>query len=439
MTETRLRPTVGVTIGDPAGIGPEIVVRALAEGAARQTVDVVVIGDRWVLQRAMGATGVGVEFVAEGSPRLIDLANVDHRLQWGKVQATAGAAAGQFIERAVQEALAGRVDALATAPISKEALWRAGYRYPGHTEMLGALTGRPDPLTMFQVRNLRIFFLTRHLSLREAVDQVTRSRIAAILPRIDEALRSIGFERPRVAVAALNPHAGEGGALGLEDQEQIAPAVEEARSRGIDVHGPVPADAVFAQAMEGRYDAVLSLYHDQGRAGGGAMKARPRNWFVKGHGLGNDYLVVEPKDLSFKLTVAAVRAICDRHTGVGSDGILALVPSRRADFGVRIFNPDGSEAEKSGNGLRILSRFLYDHRHTRKRNFTIETRGGVARAALAGRRGGGAGRRVAVAMPGGQLGVTIDADWTVHMTGPAEEVCAGTFSGGLLRRLRRAR
>ena len=264
MTETRLRPTVGVTIGDPAGIGPEIVVRALAEDAARQSVDVVVIGDRWVLQRAMGATGVGVEFVAEGSPRLIDLANVDHRLQWGKVQATAGAAAGQFIERGVQEALAGRVDALATAPISKEALWRAGYRYPGHTEMLGALTGRSDPLTMFQVRNLRIFFLTRHLSLREAVDQVTRSRIAAILPRIDEALRSIGFERPRVAVAALNPHAGEGGALGLEDQEQIAPAVEEARSRGIDVHGPVPADAVFAQAMEGRYDAVLSLYHDQG-------------------------------------------------------------------------------------------------------------------------------------------------------------------------------
>src|SRR3990170_4862651 len=215
MTETRLRPTVGVTIGDPAGIGPEIVVRALAEDAACQSLDVVVIGDRWVLQRATGATGVGVEFVAEGSPRLIDLANVDHRLQWGKVQATAGAAAGQFIERGVQEALAGRVDALATAPISKEALWRAGYRYPGHTEMLGALTGRPDPLTMFQVRNLRIFFLTRHLSLREAVDQVTRSRIAAIL-------------------------------------------------RGIDVYGPVPADAVFAQAMEGRYDAVLSLYHDQG-------------------------------------------------------------------------------------------------------------------------------------------------------------------------------
>src|SRR3972149_126725 len=238
MAETRLRPTVGVTIGARAGMGREVGVRGRAEDPARQSVDVVVIGDRWVLQRAMGATGVGVEFVAEGSPRLIDLANVDHRLQWGKVQATPPGAGGQFIERGVQEALAGRVDALATAPISKEALWRAGYRYPGHTEMLGALTGRADPLTMFQVRNLRIFFLTRPLSLREAVDQVTRSRIAAILPRIDEALRSIGFERPRVAVAALNPPAGEGGALGLGDQEQVAPAGGGGGSRGPAVPGP---------------------------------------------------------------------------------------------------------------------------------------------------------------------------------------------------------
>ncbi len=258
------RPAIGVTIGDPAGIGPEIVVRAVAEDAVRASADVVVIGDAWVLRRAMDVTGVRVAFQPEGSPRLIDLANVDHRLQWGKVQATAGAAAGQFIERGTQEVLAGRLDALATAPISKEALWRAGYRYPGHTEMLGALAGRPDPLTMFLVRNLRIFFLTRHLSLRDAVERVTRERIAAMLPRIDEALRAIGFERPRVAVAALNPHAGEGGALGAEDQEQIAPAVAEARARGLSVDGPVPADAVFSQGLEGRYDAVLALYHDQG-------------------------------------------------------------------------------------------------------------------------------------------------------------------------------
>jgi 4-hydroxythreonine-4-phosphate dehydrogenase len=257
-------PTIGITIGDPAGIGPEIVVRAVADPAVRQSVRSVVIGDAWVLGRAMEATGVRVEFTPDGPVSLIDLGNVDHRLQWGKLQATAGAAAGQFIERAVDEALAGRIDALATAPINKEALWRAGYRHLGHTEMLGALTGSPDPLTMFLVRDLRIFFLTRHLSLREAIDQVTQARIAQILPRIDTALRALGLSTPHIAVAALNPHAGEGGALGREDLEEIAPAVARARETGLRVDGPIPADSVFAQALDGRYDAVLSLYHDQG-------------------------------------------------------------------------------------------------------------------------------------------------------------------------------
>ena len=257
-------PVVAVTIGDPAGIGPEIVVRALTHDAVRGSVQAVVVGDRWVMERAMTVTGTALEFSPQGPLRLLDLANVDHRLQWGKLQASAGAAAGRFIERAVQEALAGRADALATAPINKEALWRAGYRYLGHTEMLGALTGSPDPLTMFAVRNLRIFFLTRHMSLREAVGEVTRVRVAAILPRIVAELQKLGFDRPRIAVAALNPHAGEGGALGTEDLDEIAPAVGDARGHGWQVDGPVPADAVFAQALEGRYDAVLALYHDQG-------------------------------------------------------------------------------------------------------------------------------------------------------------------------------
>jgi len=257
-------PVVAVTIGDPAGIGPEIVVRALAQDAVQRSVQALVVGDRWVLERAMEVTGTMLEFSPAGPVRLLDLANVDHRLQWGKIQATAGAAAGQFIERAAQETLAGRADALATAPINKEALWRAGYRYLGHTEMLGALTGSPDPLTMFAVRNMRIFFLTRHMSLREAVAEVKRDRLAAILPRIVGELRTLGFDRPRIAVAALNPHAGEGGALGKEDLEEIAPAVQDARGQGWQVDGPVPADAVFAQALDGRYDAVLALYHDQG-------------------------------------------------------------------------------------------------------------------------------------------------------------------------------
>ena len=256
------RPTVAVTIGDPAGIGPEIVVRALVEEPVRRAASVVVVGDRGILERAMEVTGVRLRFGEDAG--LIDLGNVPAGLRWGAIQPEAGRAAGQYVERAVHEAQAGRVDAIATAPLNKEALWAAGYPHPGHTELLGALTGVADPLTMFQVRGLRIFFLTRHLSLREAIARITRARILEMLPRIAAELARLGFARPRIAVAALNPHAGEGGALGMEDREEIAPAVAEARERGLDVSGPVPADSVFAQALEGRYDGVLSLFHDQG-------------------------------------------------------------------------------------------------------------------------------------------------------------------------------
>ena len=257
-----LRPVIAVTIGDPAGIGPEIVVRAVAEETVRAAASIVVIGDRARLEEAARITGISPRFGEASS--LIDLANVPAEMPWGRIQAGAGRAAGQYIERAVAEALAGRVHAIATAPLNKEALWQAGYPYPGHTEMLGALCGVADPLTMFQVRGMRIFFLSRHLSLREAIGRVTRDRIAALLPRIADELRRLGITAPHIAVAGLNPHAGEGGALGREDQDELAPAVADARAAGLAVSGPVPADSVFAHALEGRYDAVLSLYHDQG-------------------------------------------------------------------------------------------------------------------------------------------------------------------------------
>lgn len=255
-------PRIGVTIGDPAGIGPEIVVRAVAEDAVRQACGLVVVGDRGILERAMEITGVRIRLGVDAE--FIDLANVPPDLRWGTVQPAAGAAAGQFIERAVREALAGTVDAIATAPINKEALWAAGYPHPGHTEILGALTGTDDPLTMFLVGKLRIFFLTRHLALREAIARITRDRVAGMLSRVAVALQQLGIDHPRIAVAALNPHAGEGGALGTEDRDELVPAVEAARAAGVDARGPIPADAVFAQALEGRFDAVLSLYHDQG-------------------------------------------------------------------------------------------------------------------------------------------------------------------------------
>jgi 4-hydroxythreonine-4-phosphate dehydrogenase len=257
-----VRPVIAVTMGDPAGIGPEIVVRAVAEPAVTASASLVVIGDRQRLEEAARITGAAPGFGERAS--LIDLANVPPELPWGRISPEAGRAAGQYLERAVGEAREGRADAIATAPLNKEALWLAGYPYPGHTEMLGALCGVDDPLTMFQVRGMRIFFLSRHLALREAIGRVTRDRVAAVLPRIAGELQALGIGAPHIAVAALNPHAGEGGALGREDQEELIPAVSAARAAGLTVSGPVPADSVFAHALEGRYDAVLSLYHDQG-------------------------------------------------------------------------------------------------------------------------------------------------------------------------------
>jgi len=263
-------PWIAVTLGDPAGIGPEIVAKAVTRPDVLAKARPLVVGSAALLGRVTARLCRDVRVAADGLPSphrmvvhdvpLPDLVS----LRIGEVQLSAGHAAAVYVETAVRLARSARVAAIATAPISKQALWAAGYRYAGHTEMLQALTGSPYGLTMFQVRNMRIFFLTRHLALRDALAHVTAENVLPMLVRIKQELEGIGLPAPRIALAALNPHAGEGGALGTEEQEQLQPAVVEARCRGIDVSGPVPADAVFARALEGHYDAVLALYHDQG-------------------------------------------------------------------------------------------------------------------------------------------------------------------------------
>ncbi|HZG79435.1 MAG TPA: 4-hydroxythreonine-4-phosphate dehydrogenase PdxA, partial [Brevibacillus sp.] len=158
----------------------------------------------------------------------------------------------------------GEVKALATTPINKESLKAAKVPFIGHTEMLESLTNTKDPLTMFEVNGMRIFFLTRHLSLKDAIAQMTKERVQDYLVRCDQALQRLGVESRRIAVAGLNPHSGEGGLFGMEEVEEIKPGIEAAVAAGINAVGPVPADSVFFQALQGRYDAVLSLYHDQG-------------------------------------------------------------------------------------------------------------------------------------------------------------------------------
>jgi len=269
------RPLIAVTMGDPAGIGPEISLKALNDERVMAACRPLLIGNRAVLEQARKISGFQGAIRSVGSPGegtyrpgtvdLLDLRNVDlGSLRVGAVQGMGGRAAFDYVERAVALAVAGKVSALTTAPLNKESLRAAKVDFIGHTEMLGALTGVREPLTMFQVRALRVFFLSRHVSLRQACALVTAERLLQTIVRCSEALRQIGVAGGSLAVAGLNPHCGEHGLFGDEEVRQIEPAVREAQRLGHQVVGPVPADSVFHQALQGRYSAVLSLYHDQG-------------------------------------------------------------------------------------------------------------------------------------------------------------------------------
>ncbi len=269
------RPVVAITLGDPSSVGPEIVVKALASGGLTDVCVPVVVGDARFVRRALGTTGVVLDVSviarpggATGLPGRAEVVDVPaygvDGIGWGRIQAPAGRAAFEAIRASIDLALAGEVDAVATAPVNKEAFRAAGVTQIGHTEIFGELTGTRDPLTMFEVKGLRIFFLTRHLSLAEAIRRITAERTLDALRRSAAALGTLGVTSPRLAVAALNPHGGEHGLFGDEEERELAPAIARAREEGIDARGPLPADSVFWHAAGGRFDAVLSLYHDQG-------------------------------------------------------------------------------------------------------------------------------------------------------------------------------
>lgn len=269
------KPLIAVPIGDPAGVGPEIVVKSLASGELKDVADCIVVGDRQVMENAVKICGADlklnvVEEPEQGDYRedvlnLIDLANIDQKeFAFGVVSPMCGRAAYQYIEKSIQLAMDRKADAVATTPINKEALHAADIHYIGHTEIFGALTGTEDPLTMFETNGMRVFFLTRHVSLRVMLDMIKKDRIIDYVKRCTEALRRLGVEGGTMAVAGLNPHSGEHGLFGDEEVKEIAPAVEELQKMGYDVVGPVSADSVFHQCATGKFNSVLSLYHDQG-------------------------------------------------------------------------------------------------------------------------------------------------------------------------------
>jgi 4-hydroxythreonine-4-phosphate dehydrogenase len=262
---------VAITMGDPAGVGPEIVAKVLAD---RPSARAVVVGDAGILRRAVGLLERPLEVNVIERPAdarfddgVIDLlaaTELPDDLPFGELDARAGDAAYRYVRRAVELALADEVHAIATAPLNKEAMHQAGHRYPGHTELLAELCGVDDYAMMLVGEDLRVIHVSTHVSLREAIERVTPEREGAVIRLADAALRALGCEHPRVAVAGLNPHAGENGLFGPEDAERIAPAVEAAKQDGIDVSGPWPADTVFLAARQGRFDVVVVQYHDQG-------------------------------------------------------------------------------------------------------------------------------------------------------------------------------
>ncbi|MFB6106197.1 MAG: 4-hydroxythreonine-4-phosphate dehydrogenase PdxA [Halobacteriaceae archaeon] len=267
------RPVVAVTMGDPAGVGPEVVVKAYPDLLA--AANVLVVGDAGVLRRAVTNCGVDLDVRAVGAVSearferdtvdVVDLGNVDaEALEYGVVREDYGAASLAYVDRAIDLALAGDVDAIATAPINKQSTKLAGSDYAGHTGMLADRTDTQNYSMMLIEDDLRVTHVSTHVPLREACDLVTTENVRDVIEVTDEALRELGVEDPTVAVAGLNPHAGDGGVLGDEDAEEIRPAVEQARAAGIDAFGPESPDTVYVRAARGEADCVVSMYHDEG-------------------------------------------------------------------------------------------------------------------------------------------------------------------------------
>ncbi len=268
-------PLIAITMGDPAGVGPEVTLRALAEGELHLSCRPIVIGDAGVLVKAIEMLGKALvvrpidhatdaRFTAR-MVNVFDLGNVDWRqLQVGQISAMAGRSSVEYVIRGVELAQGGEVDAIVTGPINKKAIKLGGYDYIGHTEILNDLTRAARTTTMLVARDLRVTHVTRHVPFCEVAERLSPDRVLQAISITAAGLQHFGIDSPRLGVAALNPHGGEGGLLGREELEVIAPAVEEARRTGIDARGPFPADSIFFRAIAGEFDAVVAMYHDQG-------------------------------------------------------------------------------------------------------------------------------------------------------------------------------
>jgi 4-hydroxythreonine-4-phosphate dehydrogenase len=273
--EKARKPLVAISAGDPAGIGPEITAKALGGREIYELCRPLAVCDLRVLDEAIRFSGLPLKTRAAKTPGeglyetgtidVLDVANVElSKLEYKTVSEMTGRASFQYIEKVIALALDRQVDATVTGPINKEAINLAGHHYAGHTEIYGDLTGTQDYSMMLADGDFRVAHVSTHVSLREACDKVKKDRILKVIELSDAALKKMGIEKPRIAVAGLNPHAGEGGLFGREEIEEISPAVDAAKASGIGADGPIPADTVFTKMAGGQYDLVVVMYHDQG-------------------------------------------------------------------------------------------------------------------------------------------------------------------------------
>ena len=268
-------PILGITMGDPAGVGPEIIVKALAEKQIADICRSIVIGDASVMKRAVEITGSKMKVKSienirdfEILPGIITVLDqnsvVIDDLKMGVVSAMSGKAAYLAIEKVIDLALKNEIDGTVTAPLNKEALHKAGYRFSGHTEIYAHLTKTKDYTMMLADGKFRVTHVSTHVSLREACDRAKKERILTVIKLSHDICKTLGILHPSIGVAGLNPHAGENGLFGREEIEEITPAIREAIKLGIDAQGPIPPDSLFAKHNSGYYDIVVAMYHDQG-------------------------------------------------------------------------------------------------------------------------------------------------------------------------------
>ncbi len=281
-----MKPILAITMGDPAGIGPEITVRALNHRETYEQCRPIVTGDAAIIRQAVQLLGYDLQVnavnnVADarfqyGTIDVYDLQCVDlSTFEFGKVQPQCGNAAFQYIKKAIELAMAGEVDGTVTAPLNKEALNLAGHHYDGHTEIYATFTHTKKYAMMLADENIRVIHVSTHVPLRKACDLVKKERIIEVTELIHDACLQFGIEHPRIGIAGLNPHSSENGMFGWEEAQEIIPAVEELKTRGFDVDGPVPPDSIFAKAKCGKYDGCVAMYHDQGHI---PLKVCAFNW-----------------------------------------------------------------------------------------------------------------------------------------------------------------